>query len=134
MLRSSALLAVIMLLACSAEPKSGAATWTRVEAAAFTAELAAPRAADAPPQVIVDVREPELFAAGHIPGAINMPWPGAKSAAPATLDPASEIVLVCHGGPMGDELAGILEARGFRAVRNLAGGMNRWTGPVVPGS
>jgi len=33
---------------------------------------------------------------------------------------------------MGDELAEILEARGFTTVRNLAGGMDRWSGSIEP--
>jgi rhodanese-related sulfurtransferase len=33
---------------------------------------------------------------------------------------------------MGAELAGILAAKGFQHVRNLAGGMNAWTGPTEP--
>src|SRR5580704_2076694 len=34
--------------------------------------------ADGKPMVIVDVREPELFAKGHIKKAINIPYDGAK--------------------------------------------------------
>jgi rhodanese-related sulfurtransferase len=121
---------MLLLAACSRAPDPTAG-WSRVDAATFTTELAGQLAPDAPPRVIVDVREPELFAKGHIPGAINLPWPDAKSRAPAELDPASDIVLVCHGGPMGDELAEILVQQGFTRVRNVAGGMNGWTGPVV---
>jgi rhodanese-related sulfurtransferase len=86
-----------------------------------------------PRLVIVDVREPELFRKSHLPGAINLPYPAAKQRAPAELDPSSDIVLVCHAGPMGDELAAILAAIGFPHVRNLAGGMKRWRGPVESG-
>lgn len=117
-------------LACSPSPADDAG-WSRVDAASFSTELSAPAST---PLVIVDVREPELFAAGHIPGAINMPWPDAKTRAPVELNPASRVVLVCHGGPMGDELAGILAGKGFGDVRNLAGGMNGWRGATVVGS
>lgn len=79
---------------------------------------------------IVDVREPELFRAGHIPGAINLPYPAAKELAPAQLNASENIVFVCHTGPMGDELAGILAAKGYPHVRNLNGGMENWTGPL----
>jgi rhodanese-related sulfurtransferase len=92
-----------------------------------------PRPADARPLTIVDVREPELFAEGHIPGAINRPWPGVKATAATELSKDHAIVLVCHGGPMGDELADILVAAGFTDVRNLEGGMRQWRGPIVPG-
>jgi rhodanese-related sulfurtransferase len=120
---------LVLVTACGRSPGADS-TWSRISGASFAAELAVPRPDSARPQVIVDVREPELFAAGHIPGAINMPWPAAKSRAPQELDPTHDIVLVCHGGPMGDELAEILEARGFTFVRNLAGGMNAWSGPT----
>ena len=70
---------------------------------------------------------------GPGPGAIHLPYPAAKQRAPAELDPSTDIVLVCHAGPMGDEIATIVAARGFLHVRNLAGGMKRWRGPVESG-
>ena len=106
------------------------AGWSRIEPAAFAQELAGPAPGPRPRLVIVDVREPELFRKSHLPGAINLPYPAAKRRAPAELQPSSDIVLVCHAGPMGDELAAILAARGFPHVRNLAGGMKLWRGPV----
>lgn len=126
-----AMMTLLVLTACSRGPGTDA-HWTRLDGPTLIAELAATRPADAPPRIIVDVREPELFAAGHIPGAINIPWPDAKTRVPNELDPGADIVLVCHNGPMGDELAEILDRRGFTTVRNLAGGMDRWTGPLEP--
>ncbi len=80
--------------------------------------------------VIVDVREPELFREGHIPGAINIPFDGAHKRILKELSPDDRIVFVCHGGPMGDELAEILVKNGYREVYNLRGGMRRWRGPL----
>jgi rhodanese-related sulfurtransferase len=80
--------------------------------------------------VIVDVREPELYRAGHIPGAINLPYPDSKTIFPARLEPDQNIVFVCHSGPMGDEMAEILAKNGFPRIRNLKGGMKTWTGPL----
>ena len=80
--------------------------------------------------VIVDVREPELFKAGHIPGAINIPYPDVKTRTLVELKPDQNIVFVCHGGPMGDELAAILAEKGYKQVRNLTGGMRLWSGPL----
>ncbi len=127
--RRLVLAALALLVACARTP----AGWSRVSATDFASELSAPLPPGGPLRVIVDVREPELFAQSHIPGAINLPWPDAKTRAPAELDSAAMIVLVCHGGPMGDELAAILAGRGFRHVRNVAGGMNAWRGPVATG-
>ena len=80
--------------------------------------------------VIVDVREPDLFAAGHIRGAINIPYDDAKPRIVKELSPADRIVFVCHGGPMGDELGHALAEKGYPAVYNLKGGMKKWKGDV----
>ena len=81
--------------------------------------------------MIVDVREPELFAAGHIRGAINIPYDDAKPRIVKELSPADRIVFVCHGGPMGDELGRLLAEKGYSTVYNLKGGMKHWKGSVV---
>jgi len=130
-LLTTAVLGVLLACRTSAMPAPGAG-WTRVDGKTLAGELAQPR--DSSRLVIVDVREPELFRKAHLPGAVNLPYPGAKERAPVELDPASDIVLVCHSGPMGDEVAAILAARHFPRVRNLAGGMRDWSGPLEPGS
>lgn len=83
------------------------------------------------PMVIVDVREPELYSKAHIPGAINIPYDGAKPRILKELKPSDRIVFVCHGGPMGDELGEILTKNGYAKVYNLIGGMKKWQGPVT---
>ena len=86
---------------------------------------------DGSPSVIVDVREPELYSSGHIPGAINIPYDTAKGRILKELSPKDRIVFVCHGGPMGDELAEILVKNGYTKVYNLKGGMDRWQGQLA---
>jgi rhodanese-related sulfurtransferase len=81
--------------------------------------------------VIVDVREPELFSAGHIKGAINIPYDDSKPRVLRELSRNDRIVFVCHGGPMGDELGRLLAKNGYPDVYNLAGGMKKWTGGTV---
>ena len=80
---------------------------------------------------IVDVGEPELFRDAHIPGAINIPYEGAQKRILKELNPGERIVFVCHGGPMGDELAQILTKNGYKDVYNLKGGMRKWPGPYA---
>jgi rhodanese-related sulfurtransferase len=87
--------------------------------------------ADGRSLVIVDVREPELFAAGRIRGAINIPYDEARRRIFKELSPQDRIVFVCHGGPMGDELGHLLAENGYSNVHNLKGGMKRWRGEVV---
>lgn len=80
--------------------------------------------------VIVDLREPELFSAGHIPGARNIPFEQFNDRV-GELNPADQIVLVCHMGQMGDVSGSILAERGYTKVSNLAGGMARWSGKLA---
>ncbi len=86
---------------------------------------------DGKPMVIVDVREPNEFAAGHIKGAINIPYDAAKPRVLKELAPKDRIVFICHGGPMGDELGKLLTKNDYPDVYNLAGGMKKWKGGVV---
>jgi rhodanese-related sulfurtransferase len=72
--------------------------------------------------LLVDVREPEEWAAGHIPGAVHMPL--------GSLDPAAVphdriVVAVCRSGNRSGRAADRLAAAGID-VRNLAGGMKAW--------
>ncbi len=86
---------------------------------------------DGKPLVVVDLREPELYAASHVPGAINIPYDGARVRVLKELSPSERIVFICHGGPMGDELAEVLSDHGYNDVYNVAGGMRHWKGPVT---
>ena len=70
LLLSVLMLSCLALAACGKAPTPDAG-WSRVTAEAFAAELAAGRSAGGRPLTLVDVREPELFAAGHIPGAVD---------------------------------------------------------------
>lgn len=87
--------------------------------------------ADGKSIMIVDVREPDEFAAGHLNGAINIPFKPAKTRVLKELSPKDRIVFVCHGGPMGHELGTLLSINNYPDVYNLIGGMKKWKGPVV---
>jgi rhodanese-related sulfurtransferase len=79
---------------------------------------------------VVDVREPRLFNKGRVPGAINIPYNGARERVLKELNKEDRIVFVCHGGPMGDELADILIDNGYKYVYNLERGMWGWHGEL----
>ena len=72
---------------------------------------------------IIDVREPEEYAGGHLPGAVNLPL------ANLTLTPelsASPLVLVCASGGRSARAAALLEEAGHPEVANLLGGTSGW--------
>lgn len=80
--------------------------------------------------VVLDVRTPQEYEGlGHIPAAILIPVDLIASA-PATLSDRSRPVLVyCEHGMRSLQAAAFLLRAGFEDVRNLAGGLCRWTGP-----
>ena len=78
--------------------------------------------------VVLDVRTPEEFAAGHVPGAINIPH--AELAARVTeLDAArdSDIVVYCRTGRRAGEALGVLEMSVFKRLLHLQGDYTRWS-------
>jgi rhodanese-related sulfurtransferase len=96
----------------------------------FTAELVSRLQQKAAPRMI-DVREVDEFAAGHIPDAENLPLSRFTSLSRTLTDKHEEIVLVCRSGNRSGMAQQFLTAQGFTRTRNLVDGMLDWTGPVV---
>ena len=81
--------------------------------------------------IVVDVREPDEFRAGHIPGAINHPL---SRFDPARLpDPGSRrLILNCGvGGRSAKALAACQAARAV-VDGHLAGGLKAWAAAGLP--
>jgi len=76
--------------------------------------------------LILDVREQNEYAGGHVPGAVNIPL-GQLSARLGELKKDREILAVCLSGGRAAMAAGLLEKAGYK-VKVLAGGMNSWKG------
>jgi len=74
--------------------------------------------------LLLDVREPAEFAAGHAPGAVLVPL-GELEARHGELPRDRPIVCVCRSGSRSAFAAEALVAAGYDAV-NLAGGMLAW--------
>lgn len=74
---------------------------------------------------VVDVRNRNEWDAGHMDGARHIALPQLADRA-AELDPAAPVIVHCQTGGRSAVAASMLEARGFRDVRNLAGGYSAW--------
>lgn len=82
---------------------------------------------------VIDVREADEFAGGHLPEAKNVPL--AKLA-----DRISEIekfkdrpvIVCCASGMRSGKACGELGKLGFARVHNLAGGVDAWVGAGYP--
>jgi rhodanese-related sulfurtransferase len=84
--------------------------------------------ADAP--LVLDVRSPEEFAGGHVPGARNVEY-DEVAARLAELGPPSEVVVYCERGGRAAKAAEVLTGAGFE-VRHLAGDMQGWREQALP--
>ena len=74
---------------------------------------------------VVDVREPDEWSSGVIPGSVRMPV-GEVRERHYELDPAIPVVTVCHSGVRSLYGADELIAAGFTDVRSLTGGIVAW--------
>ena len=77
--------------------------------------------------VVLDVRSPEEFAKGHIPGAINADINSPDFAAKAAqLDKKQTILVNCHAGSRGAIASAELAKLGFKTICSLEGGLAAW--------
>lgn len=77
--------------------------------------------------LILDVRSPQEYAEGHIPGAINIPHNQiASRLAEIGTHKNKEIVLYCGSGGRVVAAANTLQAVGFSKLLHLDGDMNGW--------
>ena len=101
--------------------KSSAPAFQNLTPAQFAEGLRQPGA------VLVDVRRPDEFAAGHLPGAVNLevtaPDFGQRVAA---LDKTKPTYVYCRSGARSATAAGQLTTAGFTQVSNLLGGVLDW--------
>ena len=87
----------------------------------------AERIADTSPPVILDVRSGAEFAAGHIPGSINIPfWAVPWRTGELGAAPHDPIVVYCGHGPRAQLARAALCRLGFTRVVCLAGHLSKW--------
>ena len=97
------------------------------------AQLMISRASGGNTLVVLDVRTPEEFAAGHLAGALNIDYKAADFRnRVAQLDKTKEYVVYCRSGRRSMEAAKIMAELGFPKLYNVAGGINDWTAAGFP--
>ncbi len=77
--------------------------------------------------VVLDVRTPEEFAAGHVPGAKNIPvdqLPNRLAELAGAKD--KEVVVYCRSGRRAETALTTLSTQGFTRLRHLDGDMIKW--------
>lgn len=83
--------------------------------------------------IVVDVREPHEYAAGHVPNARHMPM-GQVDKRLGELDKFKDkpVIVVCQSGNRSSSTCNALTKRGFEKVYNLSGGISAWEQAGMP--
>jgi rhodanese-related sulfurtransferase len=93
-----------------------------------------------PNVMILDVREPDEFSQGHLPGAVNIPR-GFLEVKADLIHPKKDsrladrtvpIIAYCGGGHRSALAADTLQQMGFESVKSMRGGWTAWTSAQLP--
>ena len=79
--------------------------------------------------ILIDVRQPDEYAQGHIPGARSVPLQKSRDFSLEVTDPDTPIYVYCLSGGRSARAVRALRGVGFTAVTDL-GGINAYTGEL----
>ena len=121
--RGVLLLASAIALACG--PASGSTDVSQSDALRWIQENNGP--------LIIDVRTPGEFGAGHVPGAVNIPHDVLGQHLDEISDQRNQkVVVYCERGPRAAKASAVLVGAGFSDVRHLEGDMAGWRDANLP--
>ena len=82
--------------------------------------------------VLIDVSEPNEFAAGHAAGARNVPFGSLEGSKDLPGNKSLPLVLMCPTGARAGRAAGLLRKAGHENVVAVAGGTSAWREAALP--
>ena len=82
--------------------------------------------------LVVDVREPGEYGAGHILGARNVPVARLGESGDLGKRKERPLILYCDSGDRSGKAAAALKKQGFTRVVNLSGGIGAWQQAGLP--
>ena len=83
--------------------------------------------------VVVDVREPEEFAAGHVTGAKNVPLNQLEEKlAAAVKNKSVPLLLVCATGARAQRAVATAKKLGYEQAQAVSGGLKSWKEANLP--
>ena len=83
--------------------------------------------------VVVDVREPEEFATGHVTGAKNVPLNQLEQKLPTAVKNKSlPLLLVCASGSRAQRAVATAKKLGYEQAQAVAGGLKSWKDANLP--
>ena len=119
------LLSALMFTGCAATSNSQANTYRQI-----TLDEAVDMMAQESDYIILDVRRPDEFAAGHIPNAINVPNESIGTSEIPELPDKNQLIMVyCRSGRRSKEAAEKLVKLGYTNIVEF-GGILDWKGEI----
>jgi rhodanese-related sulfurtransferase len=83
--------------------------------------------------VVVDVCDPEEFAASHVGGAKNVPVAQLEQRLPEVVkNKAVPLILVCASGARANRALAVAKKLGYEKAQVLAGGLKAWKDANLP--
>lgn len=82
--------------------------------------------------VLIDVSEPDEYAAGHAIGAKNVPFGKVEDPKQLPSNKGLPILLICPSGARAGRAAGLLRKAGYEKAVSVAGGTNAWRDAGLP--
>jgi phage shock protein E len=121
------LIAVLLAAACSAAP-AAAPTQPAAQSQNLPADIDVATAASLRGRsdvVMFDVRSPEEYAQGHIPGITLIPLDQLPNRL-AEVPKDKTVVVTCRSGNRSNQAAQLLQQKGYTNVHNMLGGITAW--------
>lgn len=83
--------------------------------------------------VVIDVCEPNEYAAGHVVGARNIPLSSLEKQLEGSVkNKALPLILVCASGMRSGRAVAVAKKLGFENAQSLSGGMGAWRAANMP--
>ena len=120
-------LVFLSINSCTTNASSGSGPVQHVDASEAAKLLAEGNVA------VLDVRTPEEFQSGHLPGAINVDYRGRDfPERVAQLDKSKAWLVYCRSGNRSSGAVGVMKKLGFTKIYHLDGGVIAWSKAKQP--
>jgi len=122
----------LMTIGTAGEPVATAPASAAVAVAPMSQEALLEHQSRHPDHLFVlDVRTPQEYAEGHVPGAVNVPHDQLASRL-AEVPKDKDVVIYCKSGRRSALAADVLAANGYSRLSHLEGDMNAWVAKGRP--
>ena len=132
LLMVGAMSVTFMTIATAGEPAATAPASAAAAVAPMSQEALLEHQSRHPDHLFVlDVRTPQEYAEGHVPGAVNVPHDQLASRL-AEVPKDKDVVIYCKSGRRSALAADVLAANGYSRLSHLEGDMNAWVAKGRP--